>query len=319
MNPKTLSNFIRVNGLTTGCLIALCLFTATVSFAQKKIPELWGLRVHDEARVLSQSVVDKLEAELKQIEDSTTNQIAILIIPSLDGANLEEYSLQVAEKWKLGTAKNDNGVLILIVVDDHKVRIEVGQGLEGVLTDALSNRIIRNEMAPNFRKGDYNAGVLAAVRSIDAATRGEYAADDAGSSGEMDLATRFITGIFIFVVLGIFTLIALYSQGCFGWGLYAFLIIFYAVFPWIAIGWTAALVLLAIYVVGMPIAKIYMQRSTWGREQLKSWQKRGGGSGSGSGWSMGSGWGSSGGGFGGGGGFSGGGGSFGGGGSSGSW
>jgi uncharacterized protein len=154
-------------------ILFLLLQLSTVS-AQRAIPELWGMRVHDDAKVLSPAVVQQLERELKVFEDSTSNQIAVLITQSLDGDALEDYSLRVSEAWKLGNAKNDNGALLLIVIGDRKMRIEVGQGLEGVLTDALSSRIIRNEIAPPFRRQDYDAGVAAGVRAIMAATKGEY-------------------------------------------------------------------------------------------------------------------------------------------------
>ncbi len=136
-------------------VLIICLLLITIaSFAQKEVPELWGQRVHDEAHALKTETVDLLEKRLKVYEDSTSNQIAILIVQSLDGDVLEDYSIRVVEKWKLGKKNKDNGVLLLVAIDDHKMRIEVGEGLEGVLTDAQSNRIIRNEMAPNFRRGD---------------------------------------------------------------------------------------------------------------------------------------------------------------------
>src|SRR5689334_22186876 len=125
-------------------LVCLNVVFASSSFAQKAVPEFWGLRVHDEAHVLQQATIDQLEKDLKAYEDSTSNQIAILIVQSLDGDVLESYSMRVVEKWKLGQKGKDNGVLLLIAVDDHKMRIEVGQGLEGVLTDAQCSRIIRN-------------------------------------------------------------------------------------------------------------------------------------------------------------------------------
>lgn len=133
----------------------ICALILSLSaYGQKTVPELWNIRVHDDAHVLRQATIDELETRLAQYEDSTSNQIAILIISSLDGESLEEYSIKVAEKWALGKKDKDNGVLLLIAVDDHKMRIEVGEGLEGVLTDAMSSRIIRNEMAPAFRRGD---------------------------------------------------------------------------------------------------------------------------------------------------------------------
>ena len=163
-------------------LIIFLGFLSFINFsvlAQKEIPELWGQRVHDEAKVLSPQTVNYLEQQLKTFEDSTTNQIAILIVSSLDGEVIETYALRAAEKWKLGSKANDNGAILVVSINDRKMRIEVGQGLEGPLPDATCNRIIRNEMAPNFRKGDYNAGVSAAVTAIMQAIKGEYKAEDA--------------------------------------------------------------------------------------------------------------------------------------------
>ncbi len=287
--------------------------------AQKPVPELWGLHVHDEAKVLSQAIVDQLEKSLKIYEDSTSNQIAILIIPTLDGEPLEEYSLRVAEKWKLGKKEKDNGVLLLIAVDDHKMRIETGYGLEGALTDALCNRIIRNELAPHFRKDDYDAGVTSGIDAIIKGIGGEYTADDSDQQTmeELGWKERLLIGAFVFGILGVFTFLGLFIPGCGGWFLYAFLIPFYATFPMIVLGSNAGLTLLGTYVVGFPILKMILKKTPWGSRMAKSMGK---GSGRGGGWSSGSGWSggwSSGG--GGGGGFSGGGGSFGGGGSSGSW
>src|SRR5262249_16831268 len=156
----------------------------------------------------------------------------------------EKYSLRVAEKWKLGKKGKDNGVLLLISIDDHKMRIEVGQGLEGVLTDVQCNRIIRNEIAPEFRRGDFDAGVSKGISSIIKVIGGEYTAGDISTSDDLSISERIFIGLFLFVILGVFTMIAAFSQGCAGWGLYAFLIPFYAFFPWIVIGVTAGVGLL---------------------------------------------------------------------------
>jgi uncharacterized protein len=146
--------------------------------AQRSIPPHNGQWVHDEAGVLSAQTIAELEQILKAERDSTSNQIAVLIIPSLDGESIEEYSLRVAyTEWKLGKDTNDNGVLLLIAVNDRRVRIEVGTGLEGRLTDAMSGRINRNEIAPNFRKGDYDTGVKAGVMAIIKVIQGEYKND----------------------------------------------------------------------------------------------------------------------------------------------
>lgn len=157
-------------------LLFIIVFPA-ILFAQPAIPELWGVRIHDEAKILSSQFVNDLEAQLKAHEDSTSNQIAVLIIPSLEGEPIEDYSIRVAEKWKLGQQQKDNGVLLLIAVDDHKIRIETGEGIEGVLPDVVCNQIIRNEMAPYFRQGNYEAGIQAGIQAILSAIAGEYQAD----------------------------------------------------------------------------------------------------------------------------------------------
>ncbi len=303
-------------------IFILLLCFSSPADAQKKVPELWGHRVHDDANVLSSAAVDHLELRLKNFEDSTTNQIAVLIVPSLDGETIEGYGIRVATEWKLGSQKNDNGVLLLVSIGDRKVRIEVGHGLEGVLTDALSNRIIRNEIAPNFRRGDYEAGIVAAVDGIIKATKGEYKADNITSRKGGKGGTGAF-GLIIFAVLAVFTWTALFAKGCAGWGTYGVLTPFYFILPGVALGnpTTGAYIFFA-YLLGFPILKLILARTAWGQsiaqQMEQSSRNRGGGWSSGGGWFLGGGGGGSWGG-GGGGGFSGGGGSFGGGGSSGSW
>jgi uncharacterized protein len=148
------------------------------TFAQRAVPEHGGVWVHDEANVLSPGTVAQLEQILKAERDSTSNQIAILIVPSLEGEDINGFGIRVAEKWKAGDAKKDNGVIFIVAIQDRKMRIEVGQGLEGVLTDALSSRINRNEVAPNFRQGNYDAGIMAGTMAIIQAIKGQYVNTD---------------------------------------------------------------------------------------------------------------------------------------------
>ena len=230
-------------------------FPPTFAQAQKAVPELWGLHVHDEAHVLTQPAIDKLEQQLIAYQDSTSNEIAVLIIPTLEGDALEDYSLRVVEKWQLGKKNKDNGVLLLIVVDEHKIRIETGYGLEGVLTDAKASRIIRNEIAPPFRQNQYDEGVVAGINAIVKAIGGEYSGDDEGGLDQLSWKERILIGLFIFGILGVFTFIGLVTPGCGGWFLYAFLIPFYAAFPMMALGTTGGLSVLAFYVIGFPIVK----------------------------------------------------------------
>jgi uncharacterized protein len=312
------SGKFSLNSRTAYWLLAgtLIFFFPRLAQSQEAVPELWGLHVHDEAHVLTQPAIDKLEQQLIAYQDSTSNEIAVLIISALDGDALEDYSLRVVEKWQLGKKNKDNGVLLLIVVDEHKIRIETGYGLEGVLTDAKASRIIRNEIAPPFRKNQYDEGVMAGINAIVKAIGGEYSDDDEGGLDQLSWKERILLGLFIFGILGVFTFIGLVTPGCGGWFLYAFLIPFYAAFPMIALGATGGLSVLAFYVIAFPIVKSMLGRTDWGKRIAKKMAtaNRSGGRG----WTGGSGW-SSGGGGRSSGGFSGGGGSFGGGGSSGSW
>ena len=132
--------------------------------------------VNDYAGVLAPEVEARLNAELLALQQETGAQIAVLTIQSLEGEVLEDYSLRVASSWGLGKKGKDNGVLLLIAIKDRKLRIEVGQGLEGTLTDLLSGRIIREEIAPAFKLGDYAAGVANGISAMMRVVRsGEFA------------------------------------------------------------------------------------------------------------------------------------------------
>lgn len=158
-------------------ILFLALLFPLLTSAQLAIPEVWGTRIHDEAKILTPAFINELEQLLQLHEDSTSNQLAILIIPTLNDEPIEDYTLRVAEKWKLGQEAKDNGALLFIALNDRKVRIEVGEGLEGVLPDAISNQIIRNELAPYFRQDNYEGGIRAAITSMIRAIGGEYEAE----------------------------------------------------------------------------------------------------------------------------------------------
>jgi uncharacterized protein len=128
-------------------------------------PSLAG-RVNDHARLLPEDRRQALERVLQAHEERSGHQFAVLTIPSLEGDPLEDFSLRAVEKWKLGRKKVDDGLLLLVVQRERKVRIEVGYGLEGSITDAKSSRIIRNLMVPEFRKGDYARGIELAVGEL---------------------------------------------------------------------------------------------------------------------------------------------------------
>jgi uncharacterized protein len=164
----------KSRGGDTFSLLALVFFLlASSSFALEVPPGPEG-RVTDLTRTLTRDEIERLDRKLAAFERETTNQIAVLLIPSLEGDSLEDYSIRLGEKWKIGQKGRSNGVILLIVKNDRKVRLEVGYGLEGALPDALAGTIIRNEIGPRFRDGHFYQGIDAAINAVMAATKGEY-------------------------------------------------------------------------------------------------------------------------------------------------
>jgi uncharacterized protein len=141
------------------------------------VPRLQGY-VNDYAGMISPSVKSRIVEELRAFEQSDSTQIVLLTIPSLEGENIEEFGIKVAERWKIGQQQKDNGGLLIVSKEERKIRIEVGRGLEGKLTDLMAGRIIDQVITPRFRQGDFDAGFAAAVSSLIAATRGEFKADE---------------------------------------------------------------------------------------------------------------------------------------------
>jgi uncharacterized protein len=298
--------------------------------AGANIPYLTG-RVNDNAGILSEGVRRSLTERLKAHEEKTTNQVVVLTVPSLEGENIEDYADAVFKAWKLGQKGKDNGILVVVAPNDRRMRIEVGYGLEGTLTDGAAGTIIRSVMAPRFNTGDYDGGVEAGVDAIlgvletgrapelaESSSTGKRASPLSGFKGpDLPLTERILFGAFIFGIIGLFTVIGVMTPGV-GWFLYVFLIPFWAMFPIIVVGTTGAFYLLITYVVVYPVAKLVLRRSDWYKKAAHDLRTKGKASiggfsissgGSGSSWSSG---GSS-------SGFSGGGGSSGGGGASGSW
>ncbi|MBI3006219.1 MAG: TPM domain-containing protein [Ignavibacteriales bacterium] len=280
-----------------------------ILFAQS-VPYLSG-RVNDYAGILSADTRSDLESRMKSHEEATSNQVVVLTVTSLEGAVLEEFSLNVAQTWGLGQKGKDNGVLLLIAKDDRKVRIEVGYGLEGTLTDARCSEIIRFEIVPRFKNGDFDGGVFEGVTAILGTIEGTYVS--AETDGDYDSeeipfwGILFFIGIFLAVV-GTHSVIAILNKGFTSYFHGAFLIPFWLFFPVAVFQSVFGILPVILYVIVFIIAKIWFTSSPVGQKFQTRWMpKSGGGSSSGGGWSSG------------GGGFSGGGGSFGGGGSSGSW
>ncbi len=146
-------------------LIGFIIISAS-GYTALKIPGAPEGRISDYAGMLTDETKGRLEDALESYEERTGIQIAVATFPSLEGESLEDFSIRLAEKWKIGRKGKDNGVIMLIFKQEKKIRIEVGYGLEGELPDAAASMIIRNVIAPYFRNGDYDGGIIQGVSAI---------------------------------------------------------------------------------------------------------------------------------------------------------
>lgn len=272
-----------------------------------EVPYLSG-RVNDQAALISPVAKERIEKHLQALEQSTGAQVAVLTIPSLETDVLEGFSIRVVETWKLGRKGVDDGVLILVVRDERKIRIEVGYGLEPVLTDLSSRRVIDYLMVPAFRMGDFEGGIEAAVEAIAGVIQGEK-----DTIPEMPAENdNLVPEIIFLTVFGLFMLpfayFAVALKGAGGWVMYGFLTPFFGLFPMVA-GKTVALISVGLWLALVPVLRLIWPKKWRVKSDDKESSRKGRksrGKRRSSGFSMG-------------GGFSGGGGSFGGGGASGGW
>lgn len=306
-------------------LLFSCLAGLTSPLLALEVPYLTG-RVTDNAQLLSAEARRNLSEQLKAHEEKTGNQVVVLTVPSLEGESIEGFAVRVFEDWKLGIKGKDNGVLIIVAPQDKRMRIEVGYGLEGVLTDLTAGRIIQQTMAPHFKAGDFDTGITAGALAVVQVLEGEALPAAAGtqqrSGGGLDgadlsVVERILIGAFVFGIIGLFTVIGILTPGV-GWFLYLFLIPFWALFPVVVIGTQGALACLVVYLIGFPVMKLWLRNKAWYQKAQKDLRTKGSASIGGFTLMSGGGGGFSSGGFSGGG-FSGGGGSSGGGGASGGW
>jgi uncharacterized protein len=189
------------------------LLFSTAIFAQKSIPPVSDRLVSDYANVLSAQEEQALEQKLVAYDDSSSTQIAVVIENSLDGDDLFDYSQRLAESWGIGREGKSNGVLIYVAVEDRKVRIHTGYGVEGFLPDALASRIIRNLIVPEFRNGNYYAGLDRATDAIIELGKGEYT-NDALDGKEIPI------GLIIFLIILVIVVFIIISKLGGGGGYY---------------------------------------------------------------------------------------------------
>jgi uncharacterized protein len=159
--------------------------------------------VNDETGTLSKAQLDYLRLKLYYFFDSTSTQILVYMIGTLNGESIEDVSYAVATKNKIGKKDYNNGVLVLIAKNDHELRIEVGYGLEGAITDALSSQIIKNDITPHFKKGEFYEGIDKGINAIISASRGEYTDKSGNDSASTFKAVLTVVLAFIGVIGGI--------------------------------------------------------------------------------------------------------------------
>ena len=174
-----LSNWVKA---VLACLLVI-IPAAPVISAVAEIPAAPSQYVMDLAGIIDDAVKSRLNSGLRELEEKTTVQMVILTVTSLNGDSIEDVSIKTAEKWKLGQKGKDNGVLLLVSLQDRKYRFEIGYGLEQVLPDSLVGSIGRSYLVPNFRKGDYSSGIYSAafavMNAIAAAERVELSGTEA--------------------------------------------------------------------------------------------------------------------------------------------
>ena len=185
-------------------------------WAQKSIPKPDPPRlVVDNANLLNEYDRDQLERKLVALDDSTSNQVVILTVPTLNDEGIEDVANKTFRDWGIGNKKTNNGVLVLIAAADRKVWIEVGYGLEGAIPDITASDIIANDLIPAFKQKDYYAGINRAVDDISKAASGEYKVKRNITSGKAS------SGLLKFIVIIIFVIIFMAFRGGGGGGFIA--------------------------------------------------------------------------------------------------
>jgi uncharacterized protein len=197
------STTLRLFALALAAALGLALVPAT---AAPTFPALSG-RVVDDADLLNPGDELALTQELEALEDKSTDQLVVVTLPSLQGYTIEDFGYQLGRHWGIGTKELDNGVLLIVAPNERKVRIEVGYGLEPILTDALTRIIIDNAILPRFRSGDFAGGIKDGVRDIALALTGDAAEVEARARARHDADEPAIDWFTILLFLAIFLLV----------------------------------------------------------------------------------------------------------------
>lgn len=193
--------------------ISLIVFSILISFAQAQdfsmskvinTPPSRAKLVNDYANILTSDQQQALENKLVRFDDSTSTQIAVVIVPRLDGMDVADAATELGRSWKVGGKENNNGVILLISVDDRKLNISPGYGLEKVLPDLTTQQIIQQVIVPNFKGNDYYRGIDEGTDAIIRASRGEYKVERKSAKGNAPGGKLFLI-IFIIIIVLIFS------------------------------------------------------------------------------------------------------------------
>jgi len=191
---------LKVFGALLVLVVAALTFSGADAYADVPVPPLTA-RVIDETGTLTGEQRSSLEQTLKDFEARKGPQISVLIVPTTQPETIEQYSMRVVEKWKLGRAKVDDGATLIVAKEDRALRIEVGYGLEGILTDATSNRIIHDTIVPRFKQGDFYGGIAAGVAGIIRVVSGEPLPAPAQRRGKANGIGQLLPLLFVMAVV----------------------------------------------------------------------------------------------------------------------
>lgn len=185
-------------------LIILILSTLCLQFGYaQEFPAKPNTLVNDYTNTLTADQKNSLERKLVAFDDSTSNQISVVIIKSVEDYDINEYALELGRKWGIGSGKKNNGVILLVAIGDRKLSIQTGYGLEGALPDIYTKRIIENDIKPFFKSGDYYAGIEEGTNSIISLVKGEYKNDNPKSKqkGGKGMSGAIVIIIIIIIVI----------------------------------------------------------------------------------------------------------------------
>jgi uncharacterized protein len=202
---------LNINFYLKHIFLSIALLATVILRGQPQVPERPSPQrlVNDFGGLLNYSEIDQLEKTLVAYNDSTSNQVAIVVIRSLGTYDIEDWALEIGKKWGIGRKAKNNGVLILVSLEPKKINISTGYGLEGALPDILCKRIISDEITPAFKQKQYFTGLDRGVKAIRKATLGEYKMEDS------DRQSSGSAGIIIFIFIAVFILfiiIAIYQK-----------------------------------------------------------------------------------------------------------